>query len=177
MPPDNVLRFLPPQGEIEIVRVGDPSALNDAELAADLQGHFVLVGIDTPADRFDTPFGEMPGTKIQAFAIHSLLTGHFITRLNAAWSTVLIFCGCFALLVFAIQQRRTRWLVSTATLLTVAVTVCAAVSMYLWLIWIDVVYAAAAFWVWTLVLIATRRRMTSPSVTPPAPAPPAAPPS
>jgi CHASE2 domain-containing sensor protein len=151
-PTDNFLRYLPPPQDFKALDLADlretPGLLNN---------RYLLVGLKVPGDQFATPFGDRYGSMIQAYAVHSLLTGHFIRRPSPVYSAAMIISCCGLLMLLAIQQRGWRLLVGTAVVLNLAMLGLAAASMYFWMVWLDVVYAAAALWLWTAVLLAARR--------------------
>jgi len=153
-PSDNVLRFLPPKEPLHTITLEQLRSTPGR-----LQRKYLLVGIRTDSDRYPTPFGTLPGTMSQAYAIHSLLTNNYIIRPSPLWSAALIFVGCFMLMLCVIQQRTTRFVLATSALLTVLVLVLAAASMYLWRAWLEVIYPVVAFWLWTWILLIARRRL------------------
>jgi CHASE2 domain-containing sensor protein len=151
---ENILRYLPPADR--------KPPLTLEQLAATptlLNNKFLLVGIQSPLDRFDTPFGQLPGTIIQAYAVHSLLTDRTITRASPFWSAAMVFATCYVLLLFATQRRSSRFLLLSAGLMSVLVVAAAALSMLVWHVWVEVVYCLTAVWLWLTILLVARRRL------------------
>jgi hypothetical protein len=166
---DNVLRYLPPVDALTPVTPEDIQGT-----PAQLNGTFLLVGLDTPQDRFDTPFGIRPGTYIQAYSALSQLTGTTLRKPSALWSAATILASCYLLMLLALQGFRVRNLLFTAALLSLLVWGAAALCMYAWYVWVDVIYPVTAIWLWLAVLICARRRLLAPARAVPAPSPPAA---
>jgi CHASE2 domain-containing sensor protein len=159
-PSQRELRFLPPRDAIPVLRYADVAAT-----PALLSGQFVLVGVDAAADRFETPFGTLPGTLIQAYSVHSILSGHLITRPSPLWSALIVFASCYVLMLLAAQGQSVRTLIWTSTAITGVIVVTAALCMALWLVWLDVIYGIVATWLWLAIMMVARRRMDGTSRT------------
>ena len=153
VPADPLLRFLKPGGdgprvfslaEVEAV----PSRLND---------RFLLIGLKSGAKIFHTPFGDLSGSTIHAYAIQSLLSGYYVTRPAAIWSACMVFAGCYILTWLAARGFSPRILALAAAGITAAVFILAAAAMYFWLVWLDVIYAVVAVWLLLPLLLVFRR--------------------
>lgn len=142
LPDVELLQFTQPRDSIATL-VGPQIADADREKFRD---RFVLVGSYRPRDRHDTPFGELEGVRIHAFAAHSLRTAHFIQRIGRGWSFPIIFALCYLLILIQVRGGGRKPLLAGAALLSLAVVVCAALAMRIGLVWVDVSYPLTALW-------------------------------
>jgi hypothetical protein len=155
LPEGQLLRFIPPSDEPPIIA---GRRLEDIERSpAQLDGYFLVVGEQSPADTFKTPFGSLPGAVVHAYAVHSLLSGVSIRRPAAVWSAFVVFAGCYVLTLFAAKRVRPLRLAAVACVLTAIIVFFAAAAIYFWRVWLDVIYAVAAVWLLLPVLIVAGR--------------------
>ncbi len=101
---------------------------------------FVLVGTSSETDRVDTPYGEMQGVEVHAFAVNSLRSGHSIRHLDERFAFPLLFAACYLLTLFYVRGHSVRFLILAALTLGVVLTGFAALAMREDLLWIDVSY-------------------------------------
>lgn len=121
-----------------------------------VRDRFVIVGTQEETDRFDTPYGEVQGSVIHAFAANSLRTGRFIRRLDHRFVFPLLFTGCYLLTVVYVRGYSGRKLVLAAAALSGLYFVAAALAMRSELLWIDVSYPLVGLWSLTFLLLAIR---------------------
>jgi CHASE2 domain-containing sensor protein len=140
-PPGDLVQFVRPQGRV-VPFDGSPRG-SDLSL---FDGSFVVIGTASPNDLYMTPYGELQGAEIHAWAAHALRTGRFIRRLPPAWTFPTLFALCYVLT--AVLARRGGWqrLIGWAALLSLAVVTVAALAMRFGLLWIDVSYPLVAIW-------------------------------
>jgi hypothetical protein len=161
--PDPVLRYLPPPTDLPIVR--------ELEVIADpaiMQGRLVIIGLNVLTDRFHTPFGVMPGSLIQANAIHSLRMKTSITRPDGIWNAAVVAVLCYLVVVLAMSGMGAPKLILVVAGLSVAVVVVSATLMRFWLIWFEVIYALVAMWLLLPLVLLARRRLPAPHDSTPA---------
>lgn len=140
-PADGLLQFSRP-GFPPPTLAGVPTAEDEGLLA----GRFVFVGSRRPEDRHRTPFGELSGVAIHAWAAESLRTGRAIRRPGKGWTFPGIFVLCYLLVALRAGRGRRAMLVG-AGVLSLAVVAGAVLAMRLDLLWIDVSYPLVAIWV------------------------------
>lgn len=140
-PDEHVLRYLPPPQDIPVFSEAD--VYDDPGL---LENRLVLIGLNVPEDRFYTPFGAQPGTRIQANAIHSLRVDARITRPDGIWTALVVAVLCYVIVLLAIGGLSTTRLVLVVAGLSLAVVLVAALLMYAWRMWFEVIYALVAMW-------------------------------
>jgi hypothetical protein len=146
-----LLRYLPPSDGVPIrtlqqINEGDDDLLED---------RFVLVGDDSQAETFRTPFGPRLGVIIHAWAVHSLRTGHFL-RPTAWWSGfLLLLVSCYYLTVQARNRVPTKRLLAQTAWISVGVIALSVVALF-FSYWVDVIYLAVGTWLLTLLLIGLR---------------------
>lgn len=155
LPAGELLRFVPPDEELRIVEGRQLDALDRSP--EQLAGYFLIVGERSDSDTFRTPFGNLSGAVVHAYAVHSLLSGAYIRRPPALWSAFIVFAGCYVLTLSAARQANARRLALTACVLTAIIVAMAAFAIWLWRVWVDVVYAVAAIWLLLPLLIVARR--------------------
>ena len=142
LPEVELLQFTQPRDSISTL-VGPQISDADREKFRD---RFVLVGSYRPGDRHVTPFGELEGVRIHAYAAQSLRAGHLIRRIGRAWIFPIIFALCYLLIVLQARSGGRRSLLAGAALLSLAVVICAALAMRIGLVWVDVSYPLTAVW-------------------------------
>jgi hypothetical protein len=160
IPQRRLVQFIAPRGGVPVVAV-DPATPNYKwELMRD---RFVLVGPADASDVVRTPFGELPGVVIHAYAAHSLRTGHRIRRLDPRWTFPMIFALCYALTLLQVQGSPRRTLFFAAAILSLVVFITAALAIRFGLLWMDVIYPLLAIWFLTALFLmgATIRTPTS----------------
>jgi CHASE2 domain-containing sensor protein len=160
LPRDGLLRFVEPAAAHEPLRLAD---LQTTEAARNLlRNRFVLVGEESKADSFCTPFGRKPGVVIHADAVHSLREAHFIQR-QSWWvglGFILVFCYWLAALcVNGASAARLAVVCGAATVFLVGVSVGA---MLVGPLWFDMVYPVASVWLLLPLLLGSRRAIARP---------------
>ena len=143
LPEDRLLRFVPPPGDIPVVPF---DGKRDWRL---LRDRFVFVGTASPSDARATPFGEVQGVVIHAWAAHNLRTGTFPKPLSSRWSYLLVVLGGWLLILLHVRAAKRRELLYAAAGLSLAVVVAAAALMRLGGFWLDIGYELAALWILT----------------------------
>ena len=165
--PDNgLLQFTKPGKDFPKITLDQLEQSSEEERAV-LRSRFILVGEDSPQDSFLTPYGVQPGVVIHANAIHSLRQHSFIHR--AVWwvTLVKIFLLCYLNAVLTYRDARIRTLILVNLAFSLLIWLLSALSMYLWLTWIDLAYPLVASWLFLLILINWRRiGMRKPSPAP-----------
>src|SRR5262249_28751515 len=144
VPADGLLQFVKPQAEFPTVRYEDLFYGSDANKKRDerarLRDKFVLVGEQSQADSFRTPYGTLPGVVIHSFVIHSLRQNQFIRRVPWWLSFLMVFVSCY-LVTLLFAQNWPLWKiavsVSVISLLTLGA---AAIAIAFWLVWVDAIY-------------------------------------
>ncbi len=154
LPAGEAIWFLPPSNPVDVI--SDVEAVHEPEL---LRGKLVMLGLHVRSDRARTPFGEIPGTLVHAYALHSLVSGRMIIRPAPWWSVACVFCGCYLLILLALMGWSTSRLALAAAGLSLAVIALAAVAMRGWLVWLPVVYAITAMWLLLPVLAGLRGKL------------------
>jgi len=152
-----LLRFVPPRDELRIIEGPRLDALDRSP--EQLAGYFLIVGERSASDTFRTPFGNLPGAVVHAYAVHSLLSGAYIRRPPALWSAFIVFAGCYVLTLSAAKRATASHLALTAFVLTMIIVAMSAAAIWLWRVWLDVVYALAAIWLLLPLLIVARRAL------------------
>ena len=142
IPADRLLKFTRPRGGVRVEEIETGAAPDlDWRLWRD---RFIVVGSRRASDLRATPFGDLPGVVIHAYAAHSLRSECYIYRLDPRWTFPLIFMVCYLLLLA--EARGVPWRTSLAVsgLLALAVLAVAALAMRYLLVWIDVSYPLLA---------------------------------
>ena len=159
LPDDNLLRFVEPAKAYEPLRFAE---IQNSEAARRLLlNRFILVGEESDADSFDTPFGRKPGVVIHADVVHSLRNSHFIQR-HSWWlavSFILVFCYWLAALCAEGASAAKLAIVCGAA--TACFIVVAIASILTGPYWFDVVYPIAAVWLLLPLLLGLRRATQS----------------
>jgi CHASE2 domain-containing sensor protein len=155
LPDDGLLRFVEPAKAYEPLRLAE---LQSSEAARSLlRNRFVLVGEESDADSFETPFGRKPGVVIHADVVHSLRTSHFIRR-HSWWlgvSFILVFCYWLAAsCAGGASATKLAAICGAATACFIAVAVA---SILAGPYWFDIVYPIAAVWLLLPLLLGLRR--------------------
>ena len=155
LPDDGLLRFVEPAKAYEPLRLAE---LQNSEAARGLlRNRFVLVGEESDADSFETPFGRKPGVVIHADVVHSLRNSHFIRR-HSWWlgvSFILVFCYWMAAsCAGGASAAKLSAICGAATACFIAVAVA---SILAGPYWFDVVYPIAAVWLLLPLLLGLRR--------------------
>jgi CHASE2 domain-containing sensor protein len=154
VPPDGVLRFIPPPEDPLTVRFDELQAG-----AADrnfLRNRFVMAG-EAEQDSFETVFGRKPGIMVHAYVVHSLRQAHDIRRLSWWLGFAITVVFCYWITVWSANGVRVRTLIAlclAATLVTIAVAVA---SIVMGPYWFDVVYPVTAVWLLLPILVGFRR--------------------
>jgi len=159
LPSNGLVQFVEPSEEIKPISYDE--LLRNPKSQDVLRDQVVLVGELSDEDNHPTPFGVKPGLIIHALTIDSLRQNRYIERVPAWSSFLIIVVLCYLMAVLANQNARLRRLVYANLIFTALLIAMAALAMYLWLLWIDVIYPVAAIWlllplIWGLRKIATR---------------------
>jgi CHASE2 domain-containing sensor protein len=156
-PQSDLLQFITPDPLFTVVSLQDLKHWQDVSIRAILRDQFVLVGEKSSADSFPTAFGQMLGVLIHASAVHSLLQHHYIERVPWWPNFGTIFAFCYLITALIVQGLRATRLVALLAALSAGTLAFAALAMYLWLIWIDVIYFLAAIWLLLILLLGLRK--------------------
>lgn len=150
IPKSTLIQFVEPAQGVDVRSHRDVKA--EPGLLAD---KVVLVGFDQ-ADFHRTPFGELPGVVIHAYAAQSLRSGQLIRRPSPWTSFPVVFLTCYlVLLLFLADPRRVRP-VTAAAAMSVLIVLVAVGAMWWRLLWLDVSYPIAAMWLFLGLLNVTR---------------------
>ncbi len=171
VPASRLVQFNRPRDDIPVLPFSPDL---DWEL---LRDRVVLVGTAAEHDARQTPFGEVQGVVIHAWAAHSLRGGHLIERLDERWTFPAIFALCYLLTVLQARGAGSRKLLLAAAALSLAVLSAAVLAMRWGQLWVDVSYPLVALWLLVLLLLAggaVRTVWTPPAASPEAAAPAAA---
>jgi CHASE2 domain-containing sensor protein len=165
--PDNgLLQFTKPEKDFPKITL-DQLEQSSEEDRAILRSRFILVGEDSPQDSFSTPYGVQPGVVIHANAIHSLRQHNFIIRAGWWVTLAMIFLLCYLNAALTYRRVRVMTLISVNLAFSLLISLISALSMYIWLTWIDLVYPLVASWLFLLIVINWRRiGMKEPSPDP-----------
>jgi CHASE2 domain-containing sensor protein len=160
-PPSDLLRFIEPKGLIP--QVSYRELADDPAKCKLMRDCWVLVGENLSSDTFLTPFGQIPGVLIHAYAIHSLRHGHFLTR-TPWWSGLLMtLLSCYVIFSLVAQRASRVRIIGTALLLSALIVAASIVALVIWLIWLDVIYVLVAIWLLVSVLILFGKSTTAAS--------------
>jgi hypothetical protein len=154
IPKSSLLWFAPPAGGVPVIEGPDLASLEKSPLQ--LRNYFLIVGERSPLDTFETPFGPLSGAVVHAYAVHSLLTGSYISRPPALWGALTVFASCYLLTLLASRGAPTLRLVLGAAVLSVLTVALSAAAIYLWGVWLDVIYAIVATWILVPLLLGMR---------------------
>lgn len=163
-PRNALLQFVASENPLTTARFED--LLADPRQRMILRDQFILVGEEGETDRAQTPFGDLPGVKIHAYATLSLLQNCFIER-TSWWSGFLaILVFSYLLTALVAQGTGARELLGLLVAISLGALAVAALAMYAWLVWVDVIYFVTAIWLLFFLLAALRKYA---SVGPPRP--------
>lgn len=146
-PDDRLLRFVPPPGDIPVVPFDGG---RDWRL---LRDRFVFVGTASTSDARRTPFGEVQGVVVHAWAAHNLRTGTFPKPLSSRWSYLVVVLGGWLLIFLHLRAAKRREIVFAAAGLCLVLIAFAAALMRLGGFWLDIGYELIALWVLTGALL------------------------
>jgi CHASE2 domain len=155
LPADGRLRFVPPADVIREYSLEEVE--KDRRL---LSNKFVIVGERSNTDTYATPFGEMSGTRIQAYAARTLLARSYIVRPPGWASAALIVACCYVVTVFAGIGWSVRKLCLLGAVLTAGVIALSALAMLLFSVWLDIAYVIAAIWILIPFMLGLRRSIS-----------------
>ena len=155
LPPDGLVQFIRPKTDIEELSYKDLTS--DLQLREKLRDKFMLVGERSERDTFPTPYDMTPGVMVHAFTVHSLHESHFVHR--APWWSgfSIIFLGCYLIMNLFVRGACYRDIALIALLASTVIIGFSAAAMFLWLAWVDVVYALCAIWLLIPLLILLHR--------------------
>jgi len=146
LPDVGLAQFVAPEGGVATL-VGMP---NDTTARA-MDHRFVIVGSHRDKDVHKTPYGELPGVMIHAYAANALRADRVVRRLDVQWVLPAILVLCYVLVLLQ-SYGGLKPLLIGAVLISVAVVVSAAFAMRMRLVWIDVSYPLIAIGGLTAVL-------------------------
>ena len=152
LPSSLLLQFVAPADDFKQIPF---DSLLFGDVSRILKDKFIFIGSDT--ETVDTPFSTRRGVEVHAYAVHSLRHNHFITR-TPWWSGFLLLLVCFYLVT--IQTRRgvpAQKLLLLALGLSLFVILAAGISMYFWLVWLDVIYILIGTWMLVPLLLGLRK--------------------
>ena len=156
LPSDDLLRIVPPSAPFETVRALD-LLFGDSIPVQALEGKFVLVGRNIPADSVDTPDGRESGTIVHANAIHSLVTGTYFRHFDSAATESMTLILCAYLLTLLVDRgTSTRSVLLTTGGVSMGLVLAALLAARAWVFWVDFEYTLAGLWGWTLIVLAAR---------------------
>ncbi len=157
---DRLSRFVRPPDGVEAIpfdRDRDWSILSN---------QFVFVGSGSENDRVETPFGEVQGVEVHAWAAHAMATDSALVDVDRRTTLLLIFAFCYMLTVLHASGSRPPRLAGAALGLSGAVMLAAMIAIRERL-WLEVSYPLLAVWLLTalhLVMALIRKRIDSVSV-------------
>jgi hypothetical protein len=152
-----LLQFLAPSDGVQTVRFAD--LRTRPETRALLDRRFVLVGMDTPEDIWNTPFARdpIPGVLLHAYGAEALASGNRIHR-APWWVSVLgLLYPCLSLAGRAVRGDRARTLVLSALAVSALFLGIAALAMRLSLLWISALEPLVGLWLFVPLAIAVGR--------------------
>ena len=151
VPSSNLLRFIEPMDSIP--QVSYDEFAEDQTKCDLMRDSWVLVGEKSDSETFTTPFGQIPGVFIHAYAVHSLRHGHFLQR-TPWWSGLfVILISCYVIFLLAAQNIRPLWIICTAILLSFLIVGASILVLAVWLFRLDLIYALLAIWLLVIMLI------------------------
>lgn len=124
-----------------------------------LRDRFILVGEASGNDRFVTPYGELPGVMIHAYAAHALRSDHYLQRQSQWLSFAVVFGVCFLVVVLAAEGASAQRLLIFAAAVSSLVVAGAALAIAVWQVWLAVVYPLMALWILLPLVLVLRRRV------------------
>jgi CHASE2 domain-containing sensor protein len=153
-PESQLVQIIEPAGGVPVVRAESLSRAPGAW--AKVRDRFLLVGRDTPADRYATPFGLRAGVLLHANTVQALRDGRWIRRLPWDWDIPAIFISCYLITALFAFDRPARSLLIVAGALSATTVLLAAAAMRIWLVWLDVSYPLVALWLLLALLLLLR---------------------
>jgi hypothetical protein len=154
VPPDGILRFVPP--------AEDPLTVRFDELTAGtadrnfLRNRFVMAG-EAERDSFDTVAGRKSGIVVHSYVVHSLRQAHDIRRHSWWLGFAIMFVFCYWMAVWCANGVNVRTLVALCVFATLVIVGIAVVSILVGPYWFDVVYPLMAIWLLLPMLAGFRR--------------------
>ncbi len=161
LPADGRLRFVPPADVIQEFSLADIE-----EDVHRLSNRFVVVGERSETDMYPTPFGLLSGTRIHAYAAHTVLANSYIVRPPGWVSAAFIIANCYLVTLFTAFGWSARRLCLLAAGLTAGVMLLSVLAMILFRVWLDVAYVIAALWILIFCMLGLRSSMPSLSLAP-----------
>jgi hypothetical protein len=163
LPDVRLAQFVAPAREITRL-----TALPNETTVRAFGDRFVIVGSERLDDVYDTPYGQLSGVLIHAYAANALRTGHVIRRLPVQWVLPGILLVCYVLILLQ-SHGGLRPLLIGAALIVIAIVLSAVFALRARLIWIDLSYPLLAIGGLTAVLSGGARirwaRVRAPHVT------------
>ena len=131
-----------------------------------LRDRFVLVGVRSEKDSFNTAYGRLPGVVIHSFVVHSLRQNHYLQRIPWWSSLIAVFVSCYLVTLFFARGWTTGKAFLMTMLISAFIVLLAIIGVAIWRLWIDVIYPLLAVWLLFLILTVLRRRFEKPAVAP-----------
>ncbi len=160
-PVDGPIRFLEPRGEI--ARFDRLPRGDELDI---FRNRFILVGSASESDRYPTPFGDLQGVEIHAYAAHALRSGHVPRRLSPAWGLPTLLAICYLLTAVLARGYGWRRFLTITLLASLAIVAVAVLASRLALIWIEVFTPLLGIWGLAILLLVTggalKRRSSAP---------------
>jgi CHASE2 domain-containing sensor protein len=167
-PPDGgLLRYVEPESRVP--RIHFVELLSDASARNHLHGRIVVLGDDSPADTFATPFGLRAGAEIHADVLHSLLRDAHVRPMPWWLVFVLILASCYALAAWCADGASAVRLTLLCLVLSLLFVAAAAAAVQLGPYWFEIAYPLAALWLLLPLLLVFRRILSFRSLSSPAP--------
>lgn len=160
-----LLQFVEPRDGLWVIPYSELARLSTERLHSLFYRHFILVGQRSPRETIPTPFGDRLGVVIHAAAISSLLNDNWIRR-PVWWSSLLVMvvaCYVVAGVVLSESSKARMWIVVAG--LSVALFAGAALAMWVWQVWLDIIYPMVAMWLLFALLLTLRKRLAHGAAT------------
>lgn len=148
--------FYPLSPDETIPQVSLRELVKDAAARESLRDRFILIGERSDTDRFETPFGEVAGVLMHAYAVESLRHGHYVQRQSDWSSFLMVFAVCFLLASLAVEGVSVKKLLLSTSVISLGVIALAAITMAIWQVWIAVSYPLLALWGLLALLVSWR---------------------
>jgi hypothetical protein len=154
-PADLFLRILPAPKDAIAIYTSQQTLSQHPDL---LSGAILVVGDQSTGDQFHTPFGDVQGAKLHAFAIYDLVNGYALTRPPQWLYALFIIAICTLGTVYASGSASLPRMLIGAAAMTAFILLLSASVMYFLSIWFDAIYPIAAIWLLIPLMLLLRRR-------------------
>lgn len=158
-PTDLFLRILPAPQDAMAIYTSQQKLSESPDV---LSGVILVVGDQSKGDEFHTPFGDVPGAKLHAFAIYDLLNGYSLTRPPQWLYALFIIAICTLGTAFASGGASLPRMLLGAAGMTAFILLLSASVMYFLSIWLDAIYPITAIWLLIPLTLLLRRQSSSP---------------